>query len=665
MAHEIDDLAWMRNPQERSRLLEHLRAESECAKTTLTSLGPLRLRLREEALSRTPHSEDGPHRSIGGSSWWLRQQRGNEFPTLWRRSPDGEEITVLDLNHLADGSPYCRLAYWEVSPTGLHIAYALDILGDESYQLRIKDVVTGKESVADGRGIYYGGTWNTSSSAFYYVRHDTSFRPFQVWRHKLGVPFEHDQLLLHEEDPRFHLTTRRTNNHLVINASSRLTTQEWLVELEEESELPEAVTERREGLTYCATPTNLGGESRLLIVTNFEAVESRLMTATGPGSIPEAWKEVVPHDPGVRMYLASVLGDRVLIECRRGGFPRLLSFTWGNPADVVEFGTSAVDGTMRVSSFDSGNADAVAVEIESYLEPMRIESIDLSRGDRTVEWRRDAPQYERSRYTSERRAIVARDGTAIPITIVRALSTPLDGTAPCLLYGYGAWEAVIEPAFDPMLISLLDRGVVYIHAHLRGGGEMGRAWWLDGRMDKKINTFTDFIDVGEELGRSVVDSQRIVILGRSAGGLLMGSVYSLRPDLWRGVIAEAPFVDPITTMLDESAPLVAVEWDEWGDPRRPEDHAWMMSWSPIDNIPPLLRRPSLLVTSSQYDSRVSTWEPARWVQRLRGSGSNETNVVFDASVEPGAHAVPEGVNKGLDYLSSRFSWALGQLGLTG
>jgi oligopeptidase B len=426
---------------------------------------------------------------------------------------------------------------------------------------------------------------------------------------------------------------------------------------------PISVVERIEGLTYSATPAHLEGHDVLLVVTNFEALESRVMRSPGPGSTPDQWSEVLAHDPRRRLYVATTIGNTVVVGCRRDGFPRLLAFAWTDPAGVVEFSPDVANGTMRLAGFTSSSSSAMTVEVESYLDPLRVESIDVTSGEREVLWEREVPNYDRTRYVSERQELRARDGTPIPVTIVRSLSTPLDGTAPCLFYGYGAWETVIEPAFDPMLVSLLDRGVVYVHAHLRGGGELGRASWLGGRMAHKMNTFTDFIDVGEQIGATIVNKRSIVTHGRSAGGLLMGAVFSLRPDLWRGVVAEAPFVDPITTMLDDTAPLVAVEWDEWGDPRREQDREWMLQWSPFDNIPPVRDRPALLVTSSQYDSRVSIWEPARWVQRLRASGSSQEKVVFRASLDPGAHAVPEGLSQGLDYLSARDAWILSTLGV--
>ena len=249
------------------------------------------------------------------------------------------------------------------------------------------------------------------------------------------------------------------------------------------------------------------------------------------------------------------------------------------------------------------------------------------------------------------------------MTIVRHQDTRLDGSAPCLIYGYGAWETVIEPSFDSALLVLLEHGVVFAHAHVRGGGELGRTWWEQGRRELKQTTFTDLIDVAVDLGQATVDRDRLVARGRSAGGLAMGAVYSQRPDIWRGIVAEVPFVDPVTTMLDPTAPLVAVEWDEWGDPRCPADLAWMLDWSPYEALPPLAERPRLRVTSALYDSRVSVWEPARWVERLRSTGSSDSEVVFRVELGPGAHAIPEGRYARMSYLSEIYVWVADCLGI--
>jgi len=287
---------------------------------------------------------------------------------------------------------------------------------------------------------------------------------------------------------------------------------------------------------------------------------------------------------------------------------------------------------------------SVIVMEESLIEPAVWSRLDLATGERTILKRRDVPGYDPRRYRTERVSARASDGELIPVTLAYARQTPLDGSAPCLLYGYGAYEACSDPEFSIGLPSLLDRGVVYAVAHIRGGGEGGRNWWQQGRLRSKPTTFTDFIDVADWLagrdGTALVDGDLIVSRGLSAGGLLQGAVYSMRPDRWRAVVAEVPFVDCVTTMLDPSIPLTINEWDEWGDPRDAGDYACLRSYSPYDNPPPG-PRPALLVTGAVHDPRVAVHEPAKWVARLRATGP-ESLVLFRVELGAGAHTGPSG-----------------------
>jgi oligopeptidase B len=279
----------------------------------------------------------------------------------------------------------------------------------------------------------------------------------------------------------------------------------------------------------------------------------------------------------------------------------------------------------------------------------------------------DVPNYDAARYVTERLTVMAADGTPIPVTLARLADTPLDGTAPCLLYGYGAYEATSDPRFDRSRPSLLDRGVVYAVAHIRGGGEGGRAWWEQGRLEAKATTFTDYVAVADELagsqGRALVDGSRIVSRGASAGGLLQGAVFSMRPDRWRAVVAEVPFVDVVNTMLDASIPLTANEWSEWGDPRRPEDYGWMKSYAPYENVPSG-SRPPLLVTGAVHDPRVGIHEPAKWVAKLRATGEGDPGLLFRPELGVGSHGGPSGRRARLRYEGDIQAFILDAMGIT-
>ena len=446
---------------------------------------------------------------------------------------------------------------------------------------------TSIDDVAVADMVYYGGAWASDGASFWFIRHDSSYRPHELWRVSIGAPECEPELVYAETDITFHLTLRGSSAGIILSAASRLTTEEWYVEPSGETYTLHQVSPRTIGHSYCSMPIRRDGQLQFLVVTNSRGVDFALCHATTLACDPSEWSSLMDEVPGQRLIRAEAHGDWILVECRRDAQTRVMTFPWGLPEKMHEVASDAPDGNLHLSNGLIDNDREIAVGQESYLDPPSRESVDLGTGRRRELRRRVISGYDRSRFTSKRGSAVARDGTEVSYLVVRHVDTSLEGTAPCLLYGYGAWETVIEPAFDPALVSLLRRGVVLVHAFVRGGGEMGRSWWLDGRMEKKVNSFTDLIDVAEHIGSTIVDARRIVIRGRSAGGLLVGGALSLRPDLRAGVIAEVPFVDPITTMSDPEVPLVAIEWDEWGDPRRERDLAWMRTWAPFHNVPPL------------------------------------------------------------------------------
>ncbi len=658
-----DQLLWLRDKSRGPRLLEHLSKERQEYEESFRHLRGCADALRHDAVAMLPGEEEGAHWSVADTEYWWEFAVDAQFGALKRLRSGGEEL-LLDLDELAGGGPYCRVAFCEVSPDNRWLAYAVDVSGSESYSLRIRDLASLSDDWPVAEQAYYGGEWSRDGRWFWWVGHDESFRPHQVWRVEVGGSPSRPELVYEERDVMFHLGLRGSNEALIISANSRLSTEEWIVD-DSAAEIELRTVARREsGHVYCATPIRRGGQQAYLVVTNRGAVDFRLCYCETLGD-PATWETILDEVPGRRLHSAEMLGDSVLVQARRDVQPRMLTFPWGHPEALMEISSDAIDGTLSRTRGLTLGGHEIAVEHQSHLDPPLVQAVDVTSGSRRELWRRAVHGYQREDFVSERRSAIVRDGTEVPYLVVRHASTSLDGRAPCLYYGYGAWETVIEPTFDPSLIALLRRGVVMVHAYVRGGGEMGRSWWLDGRMEKKSNSFADFIDVGEHIGATIVDPERIVIRGRSAGGLLVGASYSLRPDLWSGVIAEVPFVDPITTMRDPEAPLVAVEWEEWGDPRRERDLTWMKQWSPFDNVPEVASRPKLLITSTLNDSRVSIWEPARWAARLRETGSTFDDVMFRANVGPGAHAVPEGRYLGIAYTSEVYAWMLDVVGEAG
>ncbi len=577
---------------------------------------------------------------------------------------------LLDVNDLADDSGYVELGLSIVSPDQKWLAYSVDRTGDELYELRFRDLETGLDLPEVAPRTFEGGAWSSDSDHFFYTIEDDAFRPFQVWRHALGTPVADDVLVLEEPDERFELNVRATRSGalVVIWAESRDTREVWVVDAASPTSAPRSVGGRRPGVEYHAEHVVLpDGTDTLLLVTNDGATEFRLARCPVPRESDQdhtSWAPARAEHPHERLERVDGFAGHAVLSFRSETQHRLR---------VLQLDSLDSEGLVIESAFDCGavgigpnteyDATAVTVEDQSYVEPPVWSGVDLRTGERTELLRREAPGHDASSYVCERRSLPAPDGTPVPVTLVRHRDTPLDGTAPALLYGYGAYESVYpDQEWDPAIPSLLDRGVVYAHAHVRGGGEGGRRWWLDGRLEHKHHTFGDYIAVADGLaGEGVVDGARIASRGLSAGGLLQGAVFSQRPDRWRAVVAEVPFVDVVSTMFDASIPLTVTEWDEWGDPRERQQFDWMLAYSPYDN-PPSGPRPDLLVTGALHDPRVMVFEPAKWVARLRETDPEwSPRCLFRVETGAGAHVGPAGRFAHLGYEAEIYAWVLDRL----
>ena len=671
-----DPYHWMRRTDDPA-LLAHLEAERSWYVTATGHLNSLVETLRSEMVGRVPATDREVSWRLQGCSYYTALPAGREHPQLLReRDVPGEPATgpdvILDVNELVDESGYIELGLEVISPDQRWLAYSVDHTGDEVYELRFRDLETGKDLSEVAPRTYYGGAWSAGSTHFFYTVHDDAYRPFQVWRHALGTAVTDDVLVLEEADERYELCLRATRSGalLVIWAESRDTREVWVVDAADPTAPPRSVGGRRQGIEYHAEHVVLpDGTDTLLVVTNDDAPEFRLARCPIPRESDldhTAWTPIRPERDDERLERVDGLAGHAVLSFRSETQHRLRVL----PLDALDS-----DGLVISSAHDHGmvmigpntdfQAPAVTIEDQSYVAPPIWSDVDLRTGERTERLRHDAPGHDASSYVCEMRTFPAPDGTDIPVTLVRHQDTPLDGTAPALLYGYGAYESVYpDQEWDPAIPSLLDRGVVYAHAHVRGGGEGGRRWWLEGRLEHKQNTFTDYAAVADGLTRiGLVDGDRIATRGLSAGGLLQGAVFSQRPDRWRAVVAEVPFVDVVTTMFDASIPLTITEWDEWGDPRRREDFDWLRAYSPYDN-PPSGPRPDLLVTGALHDPRVMVFEPAKWVARLRETDPEwSPRCLFRVETGAGAHVGPAGRFAHLAYEAEIYAWVLDRLSL--
>jgi oligopeptidase B len=664
-----DPYHWMRRLD--APVLDHLTREREWYDLATGHLGPLVQALRAEMTSRVPATDSSVSWPQHGYSYYTVTPSGREYVQLLRRrhdaAPDSSPELLLDVNELAGDADYVELGLWAVSPDSSLLAYSVDFDGDEVYELRFRDLASGADLADVVPRSAYGGAWSADSAYFLYTVADEMWRPHQVWRHRIGTPASADELVLEEPDEKFELNLRlcRSGAMIVIWSECRDTSEVWVVPSDSPLSTPASVGGRRRGVEYHAEHS---GSTSLLIVSNDGAPEFRLASCPVPAASQthEAWTPVRASDPGERLESVEAFASHVVLVSRAGGHTRLrivASDDLAEPGIVVD--PVSPIGSVAVSRNEEFAASSVTVVDESYLMPPVWSSVSFATGERSELLRKEAPGFDASAYVGEQRSFPSVDGTLVPATILRRVDTPLDGSAPCVMYGYGAYESVYpDQEWDPAIPSLLDRGVVYVHAHVRGGGEGGRRWWLDGRLEHKQHTFDDHLAVADGLAAGLVDGARIATRGLSAGGLLQGAVFSQRPSRWRAVVAEVPFVDVLTTMLDPTIPLTVNEWDEWGDPSRREDYAWMAAYSPYDNLPPAGGRPDLLTTGAVHDARVMVWEPAKWVAALRESDPEwAPRCLFRVETGAGAHVGRSGRFAHLAYEAEVYAWLLDRLGV--
>jgi oligopeptidase B len=672
-----DDYAWMREP-EQPALHAYLAAERAYYDAHSQRLDGLAGRLTAEATSRIPaEAEYSVRWHLHGFTYRLRTPQDSDNAQLLRSrdDEDSSEQILLDDNLVAAQTGYAEVAVREPSPSGVFLAWSADTTGAEIYELRIRDLRTGQDLPEVIAPSYPGVAWCVASRYLFYLVPDELHRPFQVRRHLVGTPASADALVFEEPDQRFELTLHRSRSGevAVITAASRDTTEVRVIRLRRPLDDAVLVEPRRRGIEYRIDHERSAadGAGSLHLVTNSGAAEFTLMRV--PLAVPAraGWNPVTcpataPARDDTRLLRCDVLADHLVLTIRRHGEP-LLVITDHDGASVREIPPSLCAGSIRVEHAEDYDRGSIIIAEESLIEPPAWYQLDLRTASRQLCKRLEVPGYDPARYRTERLTAPADDGTPIPVTLARREDVPLDGRAPCLLYGYGAYEESLDPEFDRSLPSLLDRGVIYAVAHVRGGGECGREWWQQGRLRAKPTTFTDYLAVADWLAGSpkpaLVDGSRIVSRGLSAGGLLQGAVYSMRPDRWRAVVAEVPFVDVVNTMLDASIPLTVGEWDEWGDPRKRDDYAWLRSYSPYDN-PPSGRRPALLVTGAVHDARVGIHEPAKWVAKLRATDTEGSHLLFRPELGVGAHGGPSGRGARFRYEAEMQTFILDAMGIT-
>ena len=636
----IDPYFWLRqraNPE----VVAYLQAENEHADAVMAPAAGLQEKLYQEIVARIQQTDTSPATFFKG--WWhyVRTVEGLDYEILCRRreSMEAPEEVELDANELGRGHDYFELGLTERSPDENILAYAVDVTGNELHELRFRDLTTGRDLEDVLEGVYYGSAWSADSKTFFYVKTDKAMRPHQVWRHTLGLPTADDVLVLQEDDERFELSVEMTKSerYIIFTSSSQVTSESRYLRSDEPAAEPVLIEARRHGIEYSVDHQ----EDDFLILTNDGARNFRLMTAPVAHPDRASWRELVPERAGVRLNAIDVHARHVVLGQRSDGLQRLevLDSTSGE-LHIVEQPDAAY--TAFAGSNPVYESTVMRFYYTSLNAPWSTFDYDMNTRERTLVKEQPVPGgYNRADYVTDRLWATAPDGVLVPLSIVYRRGLVRSGANPTMLYGYGAYEIPSDPMFDAARISLLDRGFVYAIAHVRGGGEMGREWYEEGKFLNKTNTFDDFIACGLELiKQGYTNPRKLAIRGRSAGGLLIGAVVNARPDLFACAVAQVPFVDVLTTMLDESIPLTVNEYEEWGDPNDPEFYEYMKSYSPYDNVH-RAPYPALLVTAGLNDPRVPYWEPAKWVAKLRPATLSARPILLKTDLGSG-HSGPSG-----------------------
>ncbi|MCP4758077.1 MAG: S9 family peptidase [Planctomycetes bacterium] len=609
----VDPYAWMRD-RDNPEVISHLNAENQYADVMTAHLAPLREQLYEEFLGRLVEDDESvPWVGEDGWTYWSVTEKGKDYPILMRRLNDTEQV-VLDENVLAAGHDFLNVTNVAVSPNGAIVAWLQDTSGAEHATLTIKNIASGEQvdEVIDEVAAF-DLAWLNNNTLFY-TRFDHANRPDRVYRHTLGTKSSEDVLVVKEPDERFWINVKRLTDGagVIIGMGSSLTSEVRFVSASDPSGDLVSILPRVDGIEYDVDHHG----NRFVVRINDEGDNFRLVEVADD-AMGTVGREIVPHDADVYLTGVSAFEDAIVLSERRGGYTAL---EFMNPETLgrrhiplpEQVSTVHVSGDNEVF-----NPKTVRISYMSPVTPTQTVDVDIDDLEWHVRKQREVPGWDASKYAVTRVMIPARDGTPVPVSIVHLADTKLDGSSPMLLYGYGSYGASMDPYFSTTRPSLIDRGVVYAVAHVRGGGEMGRYWYDTGKFHDKPNTFTDFIDVAEGLiDQGWVDPDRIAIEGGSAGGLLVGAVLNTRPDLWRVANASVPFVDVVNTMLDPTIPLTVGEYEEWGNPSDPAFYKTMLSYSPYDNVGPK-PYPAILVTAGLNDPRVQYWEPTKWVAKLR------------------------------------------------
>jgi oligopeptidase B len=651
-----DPWFWLRDRND-PETIEHLEAENRFTEAFMEPARELEKKLYCEMVSRIQETDVSVPYREGNWEYFTRTEQSKQYQIHCRRpsgAPGGEQV-LIDCNQLAAGHDYFSLAFWRVSPDGHVLAYAIDTDGSEVYTLHFRNLLLEIDLPETISGVYYDSAWASDNLTFFYTTLDESKRPHRLWRHALSA-FEPDELVFEEPDARFNVGVHRTRSgrYLLLNVNSHTTTEFHYLNAEDPPGEFRLLQPRRQGVEYFIEHQ---GE-HFWMRTNEEAVNFRLLRA--PIGDLGFWTEVIPHSENTMIEDIDGFCDHVVVTERFEGLRRLRIIETDDMTEhFVPFEEAAY--TVHTERNEEYNTRTLRFLYTSLVMPRSIYDYNMSTGERELKKQFAVlGGYDAGKYASERVFATAPDGQRVPISLVYRRGINGDGSSPLYLYGYGSYGIITEPSFSSDRISLLDRGFVFAIAHIRGSADMGRRWYETGKLLHKRNTFTDFIAAADHLvAEGYTSPQKLVIGGGSAGGLLMGAVANLRPELFRVVVAHVPFVDVVNTMLDDTLPLTITEYEEWGNPHIEKFYRYMRSYAPYENVT-RQAYPHVLATGGLNDPRVPYWEPAKWVQKLRACTAGN-GVILLKTIMGAGHSGPSGRYSRLEEKAFEYAFVLSAL----
>ncbi|WP_034238780.1 S9 family peptidase [Aquimarina atlantica] len=655
----VDNYFWL-NDRENQEVIDYLERENAYNDKMTAHTKKFREHLFEEMKSRIKEDDSSVPYKLNGYWYLTRFEKGKDYPIYSRKkeSLDAEEEILFDCNKEAEGHSYYRLSGLSISPDNKLAAFGVDTVSRRKYTIRIKNLVTGEiypETIETTTG---GSTWATDSKTLFYTKKDNeTLRSNKIYRHVLGTSVSDDVEIYNEKDDTFSTFVYKTKSkkYLVIGSSSTLTSEYRILRADDPTGEFKIFQPRIRGVEYGIAHY----DDHFYVLTNAdEATNFKLMKVPEDNTAKENWRDVIPHRKDVLLEDVEIFKEYLVISERNNGLNKINIKRWDGTANYyLPFDNETY--TAYVSTNPDFDTKSLRYSYNSLTTPNSVIDFDMESKEKEVKKEQEVlgGKFDKSDYISERVWATAGDGTRIPISLIYKRGLQKDRSNPLLQYGYGSYGSTIDPYFSTARLSLLDRGFIYAIAHIRGSEYLGRSWYEDGKLLKKKNTFTDFIDCSKSLiAQGYTSANHLYAMGGSAGGLLMGAIVNMAPELYNGVVASVPFVDVVSTMLDDSIPLTTGEYDEWGNPNEEEYYTYMKSYSPYDNVV-AQEYPNMLVNTGLHDSQVQYWEPAKWVAKLRELKTDKNLLLLHTNMEAG-HGGASGRFEALKEVAEEYAFLL-------